>query len=77
MYEDYFVKGIDILLKESDSTIIRSIEYIDIQNYNDTTSTRYNNSYQQVSSPGNGNIFYHEYKSNTPSKTYQTYLKQT
>jgi hypothetical protein len=69
MYEDYFVKGIDILLKESDSTIIRSIEYIDIQNYNDTTSTRYNNSYQQVASPGNGNIFYHEYKSNTPSKT--------
>ena len=69
MYEDYFVKGIDILLKESDSTIIRSIEYIDIQNYNDTTSTRYNNSYQKVASPGNGNIFYHEYKSNTPSKT--------
>ena len=69
MYKDYFVKGIDILLKESDSTIIRSIEYIDIKNYNDTTSTRYNNSYQKVNSLGNGNIFYHEYKSNTPSKT--------
>jgi hypothetical protein len=69
MYEDYFVKGIDILLKESDSTIIRSIEYIDIQNYNDTTSTRYDDNWQVQSDLGNGNIFYHEYKSNTPSKT--------
>ena len=69
MYEDYFVKGIDILLKESDSTVIRSIEYIDIQNYNDSTSTRYNDSWIKEDSPGNGNIFYHEYKSNTPSKT--------
>jgi hypothetical protein len=69
MYEDYFVKGIEILLKESDSTIIRSIEYIDIKNYNDTTSTRYNDTWEIEDDLGNGNIFYHEYKSNTPSKT--------
>jgi hypothetical protein len=69
MYKDYFVKGIDILLKESDSTIIRSIEYIDIQNYNDNTSTRYDDSGVIESDPGNGNIFYYNYKSNVPSKT--------
>lgn len=69
MYKDYFVKGIDILLKESDSTIIRSIEYIDIQDYNDDTSTKYNDSFEKVDNLGNGNIFYYEYKSNVPSKT--------
>ena len=69
MYKDYFVKGIDILLKQSDSTVIRSIDYIDIKNYNDQTSTRYNNNNQKVNDVGNGNIFYYEYKSNVPSTT--------